>query len=52
LARAFNALTSSFLWTAVAAILRDLLRHLLRASDADGGGVLGAICNYLIAADA
>jgi hypothetical protein len=48
LALAFNALSSLFLWTAVAVILRDLFR----APEAGSGNVLGAICGYLIAADA
>ena len=48
LALAFNALSSLFLWTAVAVILRDLFR----TPEAGAGNVLGAICGYLIAADA
>lgn len=48
LALAFNALSSLFLWTAVAVILRDLFR----TPEAGTGNVLGAICGYLIAADA
>lgn len=48
LALAFNALSSTFLWIAVAVILRDLMR----APHAGGDSVLGAICGYLIAADA
>ena len=48
LALAFNALLSLFLWTAVAVILRDLFR----TPEAGAGNVLGAICGYLIAADA
>jgi hypothetical protein len=48
LARAFNLLSSLFLWTAVAVILRDLFR----TPEAGAGNVLGAICGYLIAADA
>lgn len=48
LALAFNVLSSLFLWTAVAVILRDLFR----TPEAGAGNVLGAICGYLIAADA
>jgi hypothetical protein len=48
LALAFNALSSLFLWTAVAVILRDLFR----SPEAGAGNVLGAICGFLIAADA
>jgi hypothetical protein len=48
LALAFNLLSSLFLWTAVAAILRDLFR----TPEAGAGNVLGAICGFLIAADA
>ena len=48
LALAFNALSSLFLWTAVAVILRDLFR----TPEAGAGNVLGAICGFLIAADA
>jgi hypothetical protein len=48
LALAFNALLSLFLWTAVAVILRDLFR----TPEAGAGNVLGAICGFLIAADA
>ena len=48
LALAFNALSSLFLWTAVAVIMRDLFR----TPEAGAGNVLGAICGYLIAADA
>ena len=48
LALAFNALSSIFLWTAVAVILRDLFR----TPEAGVGNVLGAICGFLIAADA
>lgn len=48
LALAFNALSSLFLWTAVAVILRDLFR----TPEVGAGNVLGAICGYLIAADA
>jgi hypothetical protein len=48
LALAFNALSSLFLWTAVAVILRDLFR----TPEAGVGNVLGAICGFLIAADA
>lgn len=48
LALAFNLLTSLFLWTAVAVILRDLFR----TPEAGAGNVLGGICGYLIAADA
>ena len=48
LALAFNGLSSLFLWTAVAVILRDLFR----TPEAGTGNVLGAICGYLIAADA
>jgi hypothetical protein len=48
LALAFNALSSFFLWTAVAVILRDLFR----TPEVGAGNVLGAICGYLIAADA
>ena len=48
LALCFNALMAFFLWAAVAVILRDLFR----APQAGAGNVLGAICGYLIAADA
>lgn len=48
LALAFNALSSLFLWTAVAVILRDLFR----TPEAGTGNVLGAICGFLVAADA
>ena len=48
LALAFNALSSLFLWIAVAVILRDLFR----TPEAGAGNVLGAICGFLIAADA
>ena len=48
LALAFNALVALFLWTAVAVILRDLFR----TPEAGAGNVLGAICGFLIAADA
>ena len=48
LALAFNAVSSLFLWTAVAVILRDLFL----TPEAGAGNVLGAICGYLIAADA
>ncbi len=48
LALAFNVLSPLFLWTAVAVILRDLFR----TPEAGTGNVLGAICGYLIAADA
>lgn len=48
LALAFNALSSLFLWTAVAVILRDLFR----TPEAGAGNILGAICGFLIAADA
>jgi len=48
LALAFNVLSSLFLWTAVAVILRDLFR----TPEAGAGNVLGAICGYVIAADA
>jgi hypothetical protein len=48
LALAFNVLSSLFLWTAVAVILRDLFR----SPEAGAGNVLGAICGFLIAADA
>ena len=48
LALVFNALSSLFLWTAVAVILRDLFR----TPEAGAGNVLGAICGYVIAADA
>ena len=48
LALAFNALSALFLWTAVAVILRDLFR----TPAAGAGNVLGAICGFLIAADA
>ncbi len=48
LALAFNALLALFLWTAVAVILRDLFR----TPEAGAGNVLGAICGFLIAADA
>lgn len=48
LALSFNLLSSAFMWLAVAVILRDLLS----TRDAASGGVLGAICGYLIAADA
>jgi hypothetical protein len=48
LALTFNLLSSAFMWFAVWVILRDLLR----TPDAGGGSVLGAICGYLIAADA
>jgi voltage-gated potassium channel len=48
LALAFNVLLSLFLWTAVAVILRDLFR----TPEAGAGNVLGAICGFLIAADA
>jgi hypothetical protein len=48
LALAFHALSSLFLWTAVAVILRDLFR----TPEAGAGNVLGAICGFLIAADA
>lgn len=48
LALAFNLLSSAFLWTAVAVILRDLFR----TPEAGTGNVLGAICGFLVAADA
>jgi hypothetical protein len=48
LALAFNVLSSLFLWTAVAVILRDLFR----SHEAGASNVLGAICGFLIAADA
>jgi hypothetical protein len=48
LALAFNVLSSLFLWTAVAVILRDLFR----TPEAGAGNVLGAICGFLVAADA
>jgi hypothetical protein len=48
LALAFNALLALFLWTAAAVILRDLFR----TPEAGAGNVLGAICGFLIAADA
>jgi Ion channel len=48
LALAFNALSSTFMWIAVAVILRDLFR----TPDVGAGNVFGAICGYLIAADA
>ena len=48
LALAFNVLVALFLWTAVAVILRDLFR----TPEAGAGNVLGAICGFLIAADA
>jgi hypothetical protein len=48
LALAFTVLLSLFLWAAVAVILRDLFR----TPEAGADNVLGAICGYLIAADA
>lgn len=48
LALLFNALSSLFMWIAVAVILRDLFRK----PEAGAENVLGAICGYLIAADA
>lgn len=48
LALAFNVLSSLFLWAAVTLVLRDLFR----TPEAGAGIVLGAICGYLIAADA
>lgn len=48
LALTFNALQSLFLWLAVAVILRDLFR----TSESGSDKVLGAICGYLLAADA
>ena len=48
LALTFNALSSLFMWVAVAVILRDLFR----APEAGAGNVLGAICGFLVAADA
>jgi voltage-gated potassium channel len=48
LALAFHALLALFLWTAVVVILRDLFR----TPEAGAGNVLGAICGFLIAADA
>ena len=48
LALTFNALSSLFMWVAVAVILRDLFR----TPEAGAGNVLGAICGFLIAADA
>ncbi|HRI18658.1 MAG TPA: hypothetical protein PL196_09060, partial [Burkholderiaceae bacterium] len=48
LALVFNALSSLFMWVAVAVILRDLFRE----PEAGTGNVLGAICGFLVAADA
>lgn len=48
LALTFNLLSSLFMWVAVAVILRDLFR----SPEAGAGNVLGAICGFLLAADA